>query len=424
LHQFDAPNSVTNSLSAKISSNVCRMAPARLLALFALTLMGFFPSQLRIASAESEPAPRPDAKLDYQRALAEYDAAQQQFQALANAYWKAIADQRKLRVTKRGNGQAIGIDDYVLTQPPTYTGPAKPKDVTAAPEERAPGAPAPIPTVANFLSSAAARFQFTPQLPGSEIEFKRAYVRIAAQAGLSRAQVVRIYAFEAGGNGKYDVQAGLEYVRPNAHAISTALGYNQLLNTNSVELMAEKGDKFLAVLQRTAASLSGDQRTALESKIDVVRKMIELARSVPDTWSAHEILASDAAEGLGIHAMNLDLDVGPLLQTQKLLDSVVFARIKGLKRELSAAELEMMNLTGDGNGFDMVSMPFEIRNKVPTSNFFDRGGYERNPVAIRNNTVAKLVAATDTKMDSESMLSGARDLAAAYDEETNRSVPR
>jgi hypothetical protein len=112
--------------------------------------------------------------------------------------------------------------------------------------------------------------------------------------------------------------------------------------------------------------------------------------------------------------MNLDVDVGPLLQTQKLLDSVMFARAKGFSRELSASELEMMNLTGDGNGFDMISMPPDMRGQVPTSNFFQRRGYERNPVAIRNNTVASLLAATDAKMDIESLLQGAKDLAAAF----------
>ena len=48
------------------------------------------------------------------------------------------------------------------------------------------------------------------------------------------------------------------------------------------------------------------------------------------------------------------------------------------------------------------------------SNFFQRGGYERNPVAIRHNTVAKLLDVTDARMDSNSNLPGARDLAAAF----------
>jgi len=62
----------------------------------------------------------------------------------------------------------------------------------------------------------------------------------------------------------------------------------------------------------------------------------------------------------------------------------------------------------------MVTMPQAMREQVPTSNFFQRGGYERNPVAIRHNTVAKLLARTNAKMDSDSSLPGARELAAAF----------
>jgi hypothetical protein len=87
---------------------------------------------------------------------------------------------------------------------------------------------------------------------------------------------------------------------------------------------------------------------------------------------------------------------------------------KDYTRALTAAELEMMNLTGDGTGLDMVTMPQALREQVPTSNFFQRGGYERNPVAIRNNTVAKLLAVTDARMDSNSNNQGAKDLAAAF----------
>jgi hypothetical protein len=135
---------------------------------------------------------------------------------------------------------------------------------------------------------------------------------------------------------------------------------------------------------------------------------------VPQRWGEQEKLAA-TPQGYGLHALNLDIDVGPLLQTQKLLDSIVFARRRGYDRPLSAAELEMMNLTGDGNGFDMVSMPLAMREQVPTSNFFLQGGYQRNPIASRNNVVAKLIAATDARMDREVGKQGARDLAAAFD---------
>ncbi len=154
---------------------------------------------------------------------------------------------------------------------------------------------------------------------------------------------MRVYAFEAGGNGHYDVQAGLENPGPNAHAISTALGYNQLLNTNSVELLSEHGENFVKALTAKAATLSGPRKAALKRKIDILRRMTAVSKSVPDEWSEHEKLAN-TPQGLGIHALNLDIDVGPLLQTHKLLNSVDFARRKKFTAPLTAAELEMMNL--------------------------------------------------------------------------------
>lgn len=74
----------------------------------------------------------------------------------------------------------------------------------------------------------------------------------------------------------------------------------------------------------------------------------------------------------------------------------------------------MMNLTGDG--FDMVTMSADWRDRVPTSNFFQQHGYAANPVAQRNNVVAKLLAATDAVMDSEVRKLGARELAANFPE--------
>src|SRR5204862_6215810 len=214
-------------------------------------------------------------------------------------------------------------------------------------------------------------------------------------------------------NGNHDMQSGLSASRPGSRAISTAIGYNQLLTTNSVELLAEQGPQFVRVLNEKAAQSSGTARQALEHKIAVLKRMVAFAKSVPDEWGAHEKLA-DTPQGWALHAMVLDIDVGPLLQTHKLLTSVIFARAKGYGRALTAAELEMMNLTGDGTGLDMVTMPPAMREVVPTSNFFQRGGYERNPVAIRHNTVAKLLDVTNARMDSNSNLPGARELAAAF----------
>ena len=348
---------------------------------------------------------------EYHRLLDVYNAAHNAYMAASGAYWSSIGDKRKLRFAKRARGEALVLDDYELTQPPVYSGPPQPVDPSAPKEERPPRVP--IPVVADFLAAAQQEYKFAPRQPRADVDFKRAYATVAAAAGLTREQAVRIYGFEATGNGTYDIQAGLEFNKPGAQAITTALGYNQLLSTNSVELMAESGDRFLRSLEERALRLPERDRAALQNTIAVVRKMVAFARSVPDEWGRHEALAN-TPKGLAVHAMNLDIDVGPLLQTQKLLDSVIYAQRKGYGGPLTAAELEMMNLTGDGNGFDMVTMPAAWRDKVPTANFFQRSGYGDNPVAQRNNTVAALIAATDAQMDREIQKPGARDLAALF----------
>jgi hypothetical protein len=353
----------------------------------------------------------PAAVMDkYRRDLAAYQQAWDAYQAAAKAYWTAIAEKRRGRSAKRARGAALALDDYVLDQPPVYSGPPKPRDPSKPAEP--PALPPYVPVVADFLAAALKEFRFAPRLPRSDLEFKRAYAAAASAAGLSKQQAVRVYAFEATGNGAYDIQAGLEFNK-NGRAITTALGYNQLLATNSVEILAENGEHFVTALDAVAARWPDGERQALQKKLATVRKMIGFAKSVPDDWNEHEALAG-TQKGLAVHALNLDVDVGPLLQTQKLLDSIIFARRKGHGARLTAAELEMMNLTGDGNGFDMVTMPAEWRAKVPTANFFQAGGYRRNPVAQRNNVVAALIGATDAAMDREAQKPGAKELAAAF----------
>ncbi|MGY4476103.1 hypothetical protein [Bradyrhizobium sp. USDA 3364] len=363
-----------------------------------------------VANAMAQASPQ--AIMEYRRKLQEYEEARAAFEQDAGAYWNAIADKRRGRNAKRRDRVQITLDDYVLQQPPVYEGPKRP--VNPAPEEeggKPPRPPKTIPVVSDLVRAAAEHFQFAPQRPSNEVEFKRAYARYARAAGLTPEQAVRVYSFETGGTGNYDVQAGIEH--GGKRAISTAMGYNQLLTTNTVELLAEQGHEFVRDLTERVARTQGPARKAMEHKLAVLKKMVAFTRTVPDDWSAHQRLA-DTPQGWACHAMVLDIDVGPMLQTHKLLTSVLFARAKGYNRPLTAAELEMMNLTGDGTGLDMVTMPQAMREQVPTANFFQRSGYERNPVAIRHNTVARLLAVTNERMDFNSSKPGAKELAAAF----------
>jgi hypothetical protein len=373
-------------------------------------LMGCLLAPLPVCAQNTPPGSAGSA--DYQTRLAQYQAARGAYEAEATAYWESVAAKRRVRNAKRRDHEAISLDDYVLTQPPVYSGPPRPVD------PRAPAPPPPerpeIPVIADFLKNAADQFGFVPDRPASDLEFKRAYARAALAAGLTREQIVGVYAFETGGNGAYDSQAGLVPYRPGARAISPAVGYNQLLSTNTVSLLAEDGNRYLNALRQKAKLRMGPARLAMERKIEALKRMIAYARSVPNRWSERDRLAKTTLGGFGIHAAVLDIDLGPILQVQKLTDSVHFARAKGYMAPLTAAELELMNLTGDGNGFDMVTMPQALRARVPTANFFQQQGYERNPVARRTGVVANLIADIEGKMSHGAQAQGARELASAF----------
>ena len=126
----------------------------------------------------------------------------------------------------------------------------------------------------------------------AEIDFKRAYARYALAAGLTREQAVRVYSFETGGNGNHDMQSGLSASRPGSRAISTAIGYNQLLTTNSVELLAEQGHEFVKALTAKAATLSGAPRKAMDHKLAVLKRMVAFSR----TGAGHLVRAREARQ--------------------------------------------------------------------------------------------------------------------------------
>ena len=136
--------------------------------------------------------PPPGATADYQARLAQYQSARGAYETEASVYWDAISEKRRTRNAKRRDHAAITLDDYVLTQPPVYTGPPRPVDPyapTAPPPERPE-----IPVVADFLKNAVEQFGFIPDRPVTDMDFKRAYAKAALASGLTRDQIVGIYA--------------------------------------------------------------------------------------------------------------------------------------------------------------------------------------------------------------------------------------
>src|SRR6202790_2539988 len=121
-------------------------------------------------------AASPQAIAEYRRLLREYQEARAAFEAEASAYWTSIAEKRRGRNAKRREHLAIGLDDYVLTQPPAYAGPKRPVNPEPEPPpEVKPRQHKAIPVVADLLQAASEHFQWAPQKPANEVEFKRAY---------------------------------------------------------------------------------------------------------------------------------------------------------------------------------------------------------------------------------------------------------
>src|SRR5215204_1954869 len=100
-------------------------------------------------------------------AVEAYIRARTAFEQEAEAYWQSIADKRRARFAKRRSGEPIGLDDYVLAQPPVYAGPPPPPGYV--PPRRDPDRPpVPIPTVPEFLQAAAQQYNFVPDRPKTE----------------------------------------------------------------------------------------------------------------------------------------------------------------------------------------------------------------------------------------------------------------
>lgn len=376
-------------------------------------------SSLLAATAHSETGIEAfKARLDpvQRRQFEAYYAASTAHAAVVNSYWSRVDTKRAERKAKRTAGVALTRDDYVLTFPPEYHGPQLAPDLAKRWAEHQQGQQVktprrPLPTVSELLASAKSLYGFVPSRI-AEREFKVRYASEALRVGLSKAQVVRIYALETGGQGTADMQAGINPVTKQGRAISSALGYAQLLHGNSVGELVKHGPAFVQRLQTLSAQpgLEAGRAKALQEKLAALRRMYAKARSVPNAWDSHVALGKTPA-GLGIHALNLDGDIGPWLQVVKLAGLKEMAEKAG-RTTLAPHEMELMNLAGPGTGLEMM---LPVARDAPTPNFFSRGGYGRNTI-VRGKTAAELLAALDKRMSENMAKPGAVEFAAVFDE--------
>lgn len=346
-----------------------------------------------------------------QRAYIVYLRARAQFNRETDAYWSVIEELKDQRRRKRSAGQPFASSDYVAVQPPAYEGPALPPDVARIiASTRPPKPPEDMAVVADYLAAARKVYGFVPT-PTTEAVFKQRYAEEALGFGLTKDQVVRVYALETGGRGTYDMQAGFDPETKKGRPISSALGYAQLLAANSVNEIVKHGPSFIERLQALAARPgTGSARAAsLKAKAVALRRMVRAARSVPNVWSAHVAFAR-TPKGLGIHALNLDADIGPWLQVIKLKGVRDYATKAG-RPNLSGAEIELMNLAGPQTGLDMME---PVGRRVPTANFFAEKAYDRNPI-VKGRTSEGLLEALQQRMDVNLLKAGSKEFAKIFD---------
>ena len=152
----------------------------------------------------------------------------------------------------------------------------------------------------------------------------------------------------------------------------------------------------------------------MERKIEAVRRMIAFCRTVPDVWAEHDNLAKNTPGGLGIHAAILDRDIGPLLQVQKLLNSVQFARSKGHKAPLDRGR------AGNDEFHRRRQRPRhgpDAAGAAPAGahrKFLPAAGLRAQSDRAADRYGCGAVRGIDAKMDQASQSQGAKDLAAAF----------
>ena len=317
-------------------------------------------------------------------AKAVYDAAQTAYQKELDQYWQ------KAEVTKHTHQK---VTDF----PPDYHGPAKPAGYDP------PKPPSKLPSVNDMVSSynqlerhVAVNAKINPmgieEVP--ENDFKKAYVRealnVGALRGLDKATtrniVQNIYAFEDGGRGTADMLSGvpMRLTAPDSagshtnfderraiHPLSTAMGYNQLLMATSLrfidgshsindrlseladpkkhpevdagrrQILDEK-NKNLTALQAVAHTdlmtmAKGDTKKYLDAQGNPNYALYtDFAKSL--TPGASGMSGRQIASAL--QALNLDRDIGPIIQAQQLDDILQHGINPAFKGDLQAKAAE------------------------------------------------------------------------------------
>ncbi|HEY9683437.1 MAG TPA: hypothetical protein V6C86_17795 [Oculatellaceae cyanobacterium] len=268
------------------------------------------------------------------------------FTSALNSYWQRIS-------------HAKSHHQFVIAFPPVYAGMDAPKKQppTVVPAPESIKSTGKMPSLNDLygasrdlnriVSHDKTQPDFHP-LTLSEADFKRRYAEesifIGKQYNLNKATVEnlvkRIYAFEDGGWGTYNTLSSMPQALMNDdqknslgkfHPSSSALGYNQLLLKDTVNDIAHHGAAISARLEQLATQ-HPDRAKVLHDKAKLVTDLqdVILHRANPDMKipaDKHKrFYASSGEIEKAAHSLNLDGDIGPVIQSQELNNLLAYAR--------------------------------------------------------------------------------------------------
>ncbi|MEP1441665.1 MAG: hypothetical protein ABJK39_01500 [Hyphomicrobiales bacterium] len=343
----------------------------------------------------------------YQEKLSAYRAAYSVFQAKTDRYWAEIARKKDIRTQRRKAGKPFKRKHFVLVQPPKYTGPKRPKNPNVTPSTAKKKKKRSTLPRADDLR-AAMREIYGVKLPKyKERDYKYSYALESRRNGLTAEQVIGVYALETGGLGPYDRVSG-EIPRMSGKCtvksyvgrpLSTALGYFQLLNANTSStvhgnMKGPEAKRFSTRLRALAKQNRGKRKRALKAKaklLEVInadmKKYIARYSGRKNNWAEFRALGRTKL-GYAIHALNLDIDIGPMIQVSKLAFVRDYAIKKGLGN-VASDRLELMNLVGYPRGAKMLEGE---AFHVPTANFVKANELKANYSVLGDKTVEQSVA--------------------------------
>lgn len=342
----------------------------------------------------------------YERDLAKYRKAYAKHEKKTDRYWAEIKRKRDLRRKLRRADKTLTLDHYVLSQPPKYSGPERPKHPDPAPVTKKPPKKSTLPRSDDLRAAMRDLYGFKPT-GASERDFKKAYALEAKRYGISAEQVVGVYALETGGKGPFDLVSGeaitrnkkCKLVKRGGRPLSTALGYFQLLNANTSSTLSEnfkgpKEERFSTRLRAMADNEHGKRKRALRAKAKLLDRMVkDMNKAISrmnvkkNNWREFRALGKTKL-GKAIHGLNLDVDIGPMIQMSKLAVVRNYAVRKNIEN-LTSDRLELMNLVGYPRGALMLQ---PVAYKVPTANFVNANEIRANRRVLGDKTVEESVA--------------------------------